>query len=325
MLAVALFTLAAAQAASSGPSFAVSYNAPPDCPSQATFEAAILARVAHARRASPSETPQIRFEAELRTEADSKPHLRITLADGTAQDREIADDTCTSAVQSMAIIAAMVLDSQPASEPTPDVEEPAPPPPVLDLKAETRLPSSLPPPSSQPSRPTWLRLGASGVAEGAVAPSPAWGGAIHVELGSRTRRVLAPSLRVSALYARAATVETPAGNARFQLALGRAQLCWLRWGSAEAHVRWCALAEAGVLAAQGLNALEQRSQAMPWVGLGLGAVFEQRLDARWSLELGASARGLPIHDEFVFEPSTKVHQVPVVTWDFGLGLSYRLW
>lgn len=328
MLAVALFTLAAAQAASSGPTFAVSYNAPPDCPNQATFEAAILARVAHARRASSGETPQIRFEAELRTEAESKPYLRIILADGTEQVREIADDACTNAVQSMAIIAAMVLEAQPAPTPasTPEAEaEPERPPPVLDLRAETRLPSSIPSPSPQPSRPTWLRLGASGVAEGAAAPSPAWGGALHAELGSQTSGVLAPSIRVSALYARAATVETAAGDARFQLLLGRAHLCWLRWGTAAAQVRWCALAEAGVLAANGLNALKQRSQTMPWIGIGLGAVFEQRLEGRWSLELGASARGLPIHDEFVFAPGTKVHQVPVVTWDFWVGLSYRIW
>jgi len=309
----------------SGPSFSLLYRGGPACPTRANFEAAILARAPGSRSVAEGQEADVRFDAEPATRASEKGRLRVALEDGTSQDREIDADDCAEAVQSMAIIAAMVLEAQPAPEPTPEVPEPEQPPPVLDLKAETRLPSTIPPRAPQPSRPTWLRLGASGVAEGAAAPSPAWGGALHAELGSRSRRVLAPSIRVSALYARAATVETSAGDARFQLALGRAHLCWLRWGSSSAEVRWCALFEAGVLAAQGLNALKQRRQTMPWIGVGLGAVYEQRLDSRWSLELNASLRGLPVHDEFVFAPGTRVHQVPVVTWDFGLALSYRVW
>jgi hypothetical protein len=47
--------------------FAVTYVAGADCPTQATFEAAVLARAPHAHRAGEGEAPDVSFEAVLET------------------------------------------------------------------------------------------------------------------------------------------------------------------------------------------------------------------------------------------------------------------
>jgi hypothetical protein len=305
-----------------GTTFSLVYDAAPDCPTEATFEAAILARTPGARKVATA--ADVHFEVTLGAER----RLRVVLADGTVSEREIADDGCTESMQSMAVIAAMVLDAQKREAPA---ASPAPAPPPVPT-------SALPPPSApaapreaQPvrTRPnassTWLSVVAGAVAEGAAAPTPAFGAALGVELGARRLGVVSPSVRVSGVFAQAKVVETDAGDARFRIVLARALLCGLRLGDEQRSLRLCGVVDGGALLGRGLNARNERGQTMPWLGVGLALVGTVRLAGPLSLEVGGGARGLVVHDEFIFAPGQPVYQVPVFAWNSWVGLSVRAW
>jgi hypothetical protein len=336
MLEVALVTwgLAGEPGASEerapGPSFSLAYAGDAGCPSRANFEAAIVARAPKARAEAESRA-DVRFEAELTPPPGEKRRLRVSLRDGTSQDRTIDADDCAEAVQSMAVIAAMILSSR--DEPRPEKahdlgkSEQAQPPSSASPPEPSRVRSSVPPapPPRRQSRPTWLATGAGLGLEGAAAPSPTFAASGFVELGSVTNGWLAPSLRINALFGQALDATTDSGDARFRLLLGRVHGCGLRFGTTNADIRLCAVVEGGALFARGLGALNARSQVMGWLGAGFGVIGGWRLGPRWSLELGGGARGLVVRDEFVFAPNLKVHQPPVIAWDFTLSLAYRLW
>lgn len=320
----------AAAAATDGTTFALDYRAAPGCPDEASFEAALVARTRAARRVELTEEAWARFEIVLDDTGAQRPRLRVTLADGTRQDREVTADGCAEAMESMAIIAAMVLEAQstpPAAEPTPT--EPASPNPVTPQpEPEPALrhaaTATTPAPKHSP-RGTWLTAVLGLVAESGAAPKPGFGATIGGELGSRARGLLAPSLRLSLLGAQPEIVESPAGDARFRLLLARVHGCALRLGSDSASLRFCALFEAGALSARGIGALNQRSHTMPWLGVGFGAFGQLGLRGPFALELGGAVRDLLVHDEFVFSPGQEVHQVPVIAWNFSLCATYRVW
>ncbi|RYZ07256.1 MAG: hypothetical protein EOO73_12890 [Myxococcales bacterium] len=317
MLGIATLVWGLAEA--SGPTFSVAYHAGEDCPTVAQLEAAILARAPQARAA---EGAQVRFEVELAPAPGQPRRLRVELDDGSSQDREIAADDCAEAAQSMAVIAAMILASRPASPPAP-VQESAPKPAPSAEPLPT--PPAAPAPRQPATRPTWLAVSGGVGLEGGAAPSPAYAASASVELGAVTGAALAPSVRLTALYGRAVDVTTPVGDARFQLLLARVHACGLRLAWNRAELRLCAVADTGAVLARGIEARNERSQTMPWLSAGAGAIGQLGLSRRLRLDLSGSARGVVVRDHFVFAPTTQVHQPPVITWYFRAGLAYQLW
>lgn len=310
LAAVIGFGAVGAAVAATGPTFAVSYHAAEECPNQATFEAAILARAPRATKAEAGAEAQVLFEADL----SSAPRLRVSTRDGTSQDREIVAEGCTEAMQSMAVIAAMILDAQPAP-PAPVAPEPPPPPsPARDEPA--------PPAPAAPRRRLGWGVSIAGVAESAAAPTTAFGATAGAELHSAARGLVSPSARLGLVFAQAARVETEAGDARFRLVLGRAHLCGLRFGAGRGRLRLCTLLEGGALLGQGIDARNERGQTMPWLGAGIAGLGSFELAEGVALELGAGGRALLVRDQFVFSPQRLVHQVPDLAWNLSLGLSY---
>ncbi len=283
----------AAELPAKGPSFTVSYKAGPDCPSQAQFEAAILARAPGARSSEDLQTAEVRFEADLSPQPGHKRKFSVALDDGSSQDREIDADDCVEAVQSMAVIAAMILSSRRAAlEPESELETapvlaPTPVPAPVPVSAHTARTVDAPTRPRRKARITWIAAGAGAGLEGAAAPSPTFAASASAELGLVASGVLAPSLRVSVLFGQAPDATTTAGSARFQLALSRVHACALRFGRLDADVRMCAVIEGGALLARGINARNERGEAMPWLGAGLGAIGGLKVSPRLTLELEA--------------------------------------
>jgi hypothetical protein len=315
-----------------GPTFAVSYHAALACPTQAQFEAAILARAPTARSAASGTDANVRFDAELSPAVGMKPRLRVSSDDGSSQDREIDADDCSEAMQSMAVIAAMILASlppQPEHEPAPEPQPPEEPKPAVE---PAQPPVAAPPPTRKVDAPTsasahsnWLAVSGGIGLESAAAPTVMYAGSASAELGSVTPGLLAPSVRLSALFGQAADVTTTSGTARFQLVLVRVHACGLRFGGPDVNARLCAVVDGGALLARGIDARNERDQAMPWLGVGLGAIGGVRVSRRVSLELSGSARALLVRDEFIFAPGTPVHQPSIIAGDFRIGLAYQVW
>lgn len=321
------FEASANDSSASGPTFSLTYAGGEDCPSLANFEAAIIARAPNARHAIDPEQAEVRFEVEA---AGPRRRLHATLRDGTSQDRTIDADDCVEAVQSMAVIAAMILASRDApAQPDPTAIRPR-----VQEKGPEKPPSGPPTPeplvvtttpSARSSRPTWLVAGAGLGLESGAAPDPTYAGLAFVELGSTTSGLLAPSLRVTALVGQAPEVSTSAGKASFRLLLGRVHGCGLRLGDGEVALRLCAVVEGGALFAQGIDALNERGKTIGWAAAGLGAIGGWRIGSRWTLELAGGARALFVRDTFVFAPNLPVHQLPNIAWDSRIGLTCRLW
>jgi len=329
----------------SGPSFSLLYRGGPACPTRANFEAAILARAPGSRSVAEGQEADVRFDAEPATRASEKGRLRVALEDGTSQDREIDADDCAEAVQSMAIIAAMILASReasapesraeptapstspPAATPSPAPQKAGPEPSTVTVEGPTTVSPSPPKPVDTARREpqSHLLLGAVMGLESGAAPDLTPTGGVFVDLSRASQGSFVPSLRLDMLLGTAAHVKTPAGTARLQAAVARLHGCALRVASGAADARLCAVLDGGALMAEGLDALHHRSSTMFWFGSGLGGLAGWRLGSRWSLELAAGLRVLWNHDEFIFSPNTPVHQVPVFAWNSQLGLGYRVW
>jgi hypothetical protein len=296
-----------------GPTFSVSYRASEDCPNQATFEAAILARAPRAKKAEAGAEAQVQIEAEL----NAPPRLRISTRDGTKQEREIVAEGCTEAMQSMAIIAAMILDAQPEL-PVPAPAEPS------SASPTSRARGTAPPAPTTPRHRLGAAASLAAAAESAAAPTTAFGVAAGAELASSAPGPVSPSARLSVVVAQAARVETTAGDAMFRLVLGRAHLCGLKFAAAGSSLRLCALVEAGALFGRGIQARNERGQTMPWLGTGLAAFGAFELAGPVALELGAGGRALLVKDQFVFLPDQLLHQVPDFAWHLSAGLRHAL-
>jgi hypothetical protein len=314
LAAMVALGVVSATATTGAPTFWVSYRAAEECPSQATFEAAILARAPRAKKAAAGSEARVQIEAEL----NALRRLRVSTRDGTSQDREIVAEGCMEAMQSMAIIVAMILDAQPPEPSSLLAADPSPAPaPSLQDRSAPAAPA-----------PPRHRLVAAVVlaadAESAAAPTTAFGLAAGAELGSSAPGLVSPSARLSLVVAQAARVETTAGDARFRLVLGRAHLCGLQLAGARSSWRLCALVEAGTLLGHGIGARNQRGQTMPWLGTGLAAFGAFELAGPVGLELGAGARALFVKDHFVFSPDQNVHQVPDFAWNLSAGLRYAV-
>lgn len=311
LAAIVVLGVVNATEVTASPTFSVSYLAAEECPNQATFEAAIVARAPRAKKAAAGAEAEVQIEAELK----DQPRLRVSTRDGTRQDREIVAEGCTEAMQSMAIIAAMILDAQPPlSVPIAAPPPPAPPPSRLDQTAPTA--------PTAPRHRLVAAVSLAADAESAAAPTTAFGVAAGAELGWSAPGLVSPSARLSLVLAQAAQVETTAGDARFRLILARTHLCGLKLATARSSLRLCALVEAGALLGQGIDARNKRGQTMPWLGAGLAALGAFGLKGPVALELGAGGRALLVKHQFVFSPDQIVHQVHDFAWHFSAGLHW---
>lgn len=325
--------------------FALDYTAATGCPDGLALVRSIQARTAGAALVAP-ERAAVRLKVEV--EPDGQSRFSIQLGDASFQ-RELPSAPCADAVASIAVIASMVLEAEPASraslaagtaapappanaefpspEPQPELEPEAPPPPP---------PPPMPPPAplvdrapapAKASRRFGVAVTGGAVLETAVAPAPPLGATLGVEAWWEKSRALAPSIQAEALVTGTATTSNTHGSATFQLLAARVRACLLRIPLA---TRWrlmplCAALEGGSLRAQGGGGIANAQRTtMPWWNLGAAARAQWDVSPALAFEASLSAGALLRRDEFVFRPSSLVYQVPAASLGAGLGLSFRL-
>ena len=319
--------------------FSLEYSAEPGCPDESAFETALRARLPAARRVAASEaldgTPLIRVRLPAGGSAQ-KREIRANLPDGTSFRREVPDVACVDAMQSMAVIAAMALEGnqRALSSGSPVSPVKAPPQRVPTAEVATASPRRSSPVASrgrvEATVPTltpraswqWSVLASAGI-EAGVAPYVAPAFALGLELRDPSARDFSPGIRVSGLFAQSLTERFGSADVRFRLLAARLDFCPTRLRSGRSASTACFEAEAGQLHGSAEHVAKPRDQNMPWLGLGLVARAEVALSRSLGLELGASGRGLPVHDNFVLNPSQNVYQVQVIAWDFLVGLGYH--
>jgi hypothetical protein len=329
-----------AQAPAADRAFALDYSAPAECPDGLALVTAIQARTEQAALV-PADVAAVRFTARLLE--DGRTKLDVDLPEGSFR-REFSAP-CQDALASIAIIAAMVLETEPAQRkslierpsespaaeatfpaevptPPPAPKPPDPPPP----KPVAPAPSQPAPP--RPPAPERLVLAAlaGGGMETAVAPSPPLGVNLGLEGFLDRTSAWAPSIAAGVFATVTSTHTTSEGEGHFRLLAGHLKTCgWRLRIAAPLRLMPCLVVEAGSLHASGGGAvINVRTPSMPW--LAGGAVLRAQLDLARALALEASG-GLKVlarKDRFTFRPESLVYEVPRWSAGLGLGLSLRL-
>jgi hypothetical protein len=330
--------------------FSIEYRAAKGCPAQSEFEAAVVSRVPGARVVS-MERARVRFRVTLSDATENTSStISIELTDGTSSTRSVSNASCADAAESMAVIAAMVLEGQrsaqevdttptllaeraarsPPSAAEPNQPKPQPATPALaQARNEARVVPHDLGGSEDRRRPNaaTVRTGAalSGSWESEVAPVAPLGVLGSLEVRWELASIWSPSLRLGLLYTASASETSVDGVGTFRLLTGRASLCPVRL----AHVRAfrlfaCADVDVGQLHGEGSQTLNERTQNMLWLAAGPAVRGEVPLGSMWALEGLFGVRGLANHDRFVFAGGAIVHDVAPVSVGVGIGVSARL-
>jgi hypothetical protein len=338
---------AGARTARAGPP-PITWDAPPDCPSQPEVEALAAAMLAGSLRSAPDGA---RIAFTVVRDAD-RFRLRAVLhgPDGSGA-RTLSAGDCTSLAEAAALIAAIVVDPAAAAavpedrgaeqdvpedspaEPTvpqPPAAAPQPTPPApAEASGEPAIQPQEPPPPPADERPPRRRVrprGELGVDAGLVVgalPRPA--ALLRLRGAVRTRH-LAVGLRVSAWLPREAAVPGhPAVGGRFWLASAGVYVCGVVRGGRRVEFPLCAAVDVGALGGRGTGDLAvARSAVSPWAGLSAGPGVDVAVHPR--LALTARLEGLAVVGRPRFEITG--YGTPccaaVVGGQFTAGLAVRL-
>ncbi len=324
------------------------YQAPAGCPDEAAFWATVRQRAPGARRAGADEqAPSYGVSIQRRGDL-SVGRLEVEGASGRSLVREIQGESCEDAAVALAFVTALALEEDrapaapasaaPASAssapgaPAPASPAPAPassapgapasPAPVAPAASSGLAASAVAPATGGPTAEggragaSWSSgvvgaVAAGAVGTGAVGPGLALGAEVALE--ATWSSSLAPSVRLSGLYA-ASSADAGPGSASFQLRAVRLGGCPVSVAAGPVRIAPCASYELGSLRAQGQGVDEPVDQARVWHAVHLDARARWSPSARWFVELGAGLV-LPLTSRsFVFEaPRTEVFTVPRVT------------
>jgi len=330
---LALLVVRAAVAAPAERTFHVEYAAAPGCPEEARFVEALLARTSGAERA-PAAEAALRFRVEL---GQSVSTLWVELDEGRSR-REISGASCQDMMETLAVIAAMVVEAEPGARlsvtdgvvsedvPAPVPAAPAPPPPPAEPPPaeppRPRAARSKPAPLSP--APRWKLAALAGLlTETAVASTPPPGGAVGVELSWRRERAWGFASRLEALATLPVTEQASDGDAELRLATGRGSACGLR-SFGGFGLEPCLTLDIGALWAKGtgqrvLNPTEKR---MPWIGGGVALRAEYWLGRSVALEASLGGRLLSRRDRFYLKDDSTAYQVPIGS--FGAQIAAKI-
>ncbi len=318
--------------------FSLDYVAAVGCPGSDAFEAALRARQPSASRVPESDrVTQIHVRLAA-AENESRSEIWANLPDGTSFRRQVPEASCTEAMASMAIIAAMALEGNhsststlepaaPAEIAAPDATMVSTPTPSSSAVSPLARPSvaapSMPPSSGAAPRTRWhWSAFAAGGVEGGVASSLAPAFAAGVEVAQHGASLLAPALRLSGVFAEQGSDSVAGSDVHLRLLTGRFELC----PKEVTRGRWlataCVVADAGELHGSANRVDNKQDQAMFWLGAGLGARAAFALASAVAIDVGASGRVLAVHDRFIIRPTEIVYQVPRIAGDFLVGLRF---
>jgi hypothetical protein len=234
----------------------------------------------------------------------------------------VSGDTCDEVVAALALIAAVLVDPNAATDGTEATRTDAASesritPSKVVAPEQTVLPERQPVTQASVRSAPWEFGGGVGFGlQGAIAPDPAL--ALSAELAAELRNphVFSPLFSLAAHYAASDVVETGNENgdeATFKWLAARVSACPVRWPGEAVALRPCAFLDLGKLTGTpGQQTVDGQPQSVVWWAGGLFGRFDAApLDnLRLFVDVGLI---VPFkRDRFFFrtEPETTAHQVP---------------
>lgn len=319
--AAVVVAAASASADDAGEPIRLDYTAASDCPALQAFEASVRSRTARARFVEDGQSRT--FQVSIHGGSHPAGQLVVHREDAIDGARSVTGSSCAQVADALALVVALAIDSSALAGPAPPVPAaPSPPPPAAAPTAiESESPST---PAHSEERPHTLFIGADADVTGGVAPSAL----VSVEpvLGwrSRSRGLLAPSLRVSFLHTSSSAVETSGGSATFNWTAGRVDGCVLSWPPSSAHLLACARLEGGVLAGSTSGVPGAHSEERGW--FAAGPVVRAEWELLGPLFVGADVAPMVRLTPYRFQlqPDATIYQVPTfgLEADAGLGVHF---
>lgn len=309
----------------------LSYRAPESCPSFEQFVAEIQRSSSRLRLARADETAR-HFEVVIEP-SGNQGHL--TLAGGTAGEREASGADCRAVAELLAFAVALAAD--PDAQPPGTTGAVATFPPVKDepsAGAEPPLdPSSAPPAVEsrvsveRPLSDNRWQWGLAGVgfATGASAPAITWGGGASVELGLNSV-ALSPRLRLGASYAKKTLeVTAPSGSVALTSTFLTLEGCSAALRRGALTFLPCLRVHGGARNAQGQAPLPGHREVLRgFLDLGAAAHLRWRFAGPVFVEGGAALMFATIQDQIKILPGTPVYDVPAfgALGEVALGVEF---
>jgi hypothetical protein len=227
--------------------------------------------------------------------------------------RRVEGEICKDVIVAIALAAALDLDA--LAESAPEVAPLGP--------AE----SSTSPPPPPPPKPAWawqFGIGAHASLTTGVANTPLIGAPGFIDLGTRPRGLVSPSLRLVFEGTESSSVPEAVGALRFTWFIGALEACPLRWGSPLVALRPCARIEAGMLRATPEKVSFGHEATQPWVSGGVVARAEWVPIHLIFFEIEGGARVPFLREQFVFLPGETLYRVPPMSplVEAGVGVHF---
>ena len=266
-------------------SIVLTYAAPPTCPSEGSFVAAVRAHTVRWVRVSAGTTNarelRVRMTARSR---DAVGALTATTASGDVSERELVAPSCEELASALAIMVAIAID--PEDDPTAATSRRADvvpaPGPVVAPRAEAPRPRP-PPTSSRPLVAFELRAEVTSAVISSALPVAAV--TIALEPAPKRRPWLAWRPLVALGFRQSLPIEIAQGSGSFEFVWSAANLraCPVVFTtpSERIEVAPCVETSVGTLHAQGSGVAESRDASVLWADVGLSAAARVRVGGRF--------------------------------------------
>lgn len=288
----------------------LTYDAPPSCPSEATFRSAVASRAPGVALDAPS--PQsLRIEI-VTSSAAYAGRLVVEENNETFAPRQVSGADCAEVSSALALIAALVLRAPPE----------APPPPRAEALVIERAVVSGPRTPVDRRRPRRWGIAMGLAASAGLLPGVAWSLPVEVAFGGIDDGEHAPVVRAGLRWGRTTTDD---GRADFtQLGLS-AEVCPYVFSRPRFRLEPCVFAEGGMLSGSSNGLVAPTDRSRPYAALG------GRLRGQWFVaplvfvEAAVHLEGALVRDTFAARPNTTLHRVSGVVGGLQSGVGVIFW
>lgn len=306
------------------PALALDYHAPAECPSRATLEEQVRARVPTGWLAG-ADTRRFDVTIERTSGSELVGRLQVHRPTRELHVREVQGTSCDAIVKAIAVFLAIALD--PASDEPPASSPSAPPKSASRLRPPStgapRAPSSVTraPPHASPA-PRWIwSSGAHASLRGM--PNAGWGARIHAEVTrARPKSSVGASARLSWGWSDFAVSSAGGGETSFRLQVARLEGCARIALVPQVTLAPCAAFELGTLAGTAPEVTRTIYTTTRWSAPG-GSLRAAYSPLAWlSVELEGGLFVPLARSTFVLlDPYRFVFRPPWIVLDAGAGVS----
>lgn len=293
--------------------FTLQYEHDEDCPNIESFLGRLRDRTAVGTMVA-TQPADLDFRVKVASGEPANGAISWTEGSGSA-NRTVEAADCSEVVSALALVLALVLDSDGESQPLPDSHPPSQPVPVPQTTQPVQRKRLEPAVFSTTTRTTF-GFGVSGGWAGGIAPNPAFVQGLFAELAWDRDGGLSPMLRAAWLRGAQSTT-TSDGSFRMSWWTARLTACPSTLRASAWFARPCALFDVGRLHGSGYQVRDAADGSAVWYGPGAQIFAGMTLMGALTITASGGVVAPLARDRFLFAPDVVAHEIP---WLAGFAL-----